>query len=187
MRDPLTADSYPRDPRWIAQKAEAYLKSSGTADVSYWGPELEFFIFDNARFNQNSQSGYYFVDSDEGIWNSGNELTLTGELNTGYQPRHKEGYFPAPPIDTYTDIRSEAVLKMANFGIEVEKHHHEVATGGQGEIDFKYDSLTNTADNVMNYKYVLKNVAREYGKAATFMPKPLLGDNGTGMHTHQSL
>ena len=187
VRDPLTGGNYSRDPRWIARKAEAYLKSSGTADVSYWGPELEFFIFDSVRFNQNSQSGYYFVDSDEGIWNSGNELTLTGEPNTGYQPRHKEGYFPSPPTDTYTDIRSEAVLKMANFGIEVEKHHHEVATAGQGEIDFKYDSLTNTADNVMVYKYVLKNVAREYGKAATFMPKPLLGDNGTGMHTHQSL
>ena len=187
VRDPTTGSDYPRDPRWIARKAEKYLASAGIADVSYWGPELEFFIFDTARFNQNAQSGYYFVDSDEGIWNSGNELTLTGELNQGHQPRHKEGYFPAPPVDTQTDLRSEAVLKMANFGIEVEKHHHEVATAGQGEIDFVYDSLTRTADNVMIYKYILKNVAREYGKTATFMPKPLFGDNGTGMHTHQSL
>ena len=187
VRDPTTGADYPRDPRWIARKAEKFLVSEGIADVSYWGPELEFFIFDTARFDQNAQSGYYFVDSDEGIWNSGNELTLSGELNHGYQTRHKEGYFPSPPVDTQTDLRSEAVLKMANFGIQVEKHHHEVATAGQGEIDFVYDSLTTTADNVMIYKYILKNVAREYGKTATFMPKPLFGDNGTGMHTHQSL
>ena len=187
VRDPITGGNYSRDPRQIAQKAEAYLKSSGIGDVSYWGPELEFFIFDTARFDQNAQSGYYFVDSDEAIWNSGNEFTLTGEVNQGYHPRHKEGYFPAPPVDTQTDIRSEAVLKMAGFGIDVEKHHHEVATAGQGEIDFHFDSLTNTADNVMIYKYILKNVAREYGKTVTFMPKPLFGDNGTGMHTHQSI
>ena len=187
VRDPMTGDHYSRDPRWIAQKAEAFLASSGIAEVSYWGPELEFFIFDTARFHQDARSGYYFVDSDEGIWNSGSETTLGGEANLGYQPRHKEGYFPSPPVDTHTDIRSEAVLKMAGFGIEVEKHHHEVATAGQGEIDFKYDSLTRTSDNVVHYKYVLKNVAREHGKVATFMPKPLLGDNGTGMHTHQSL
>ena len=187
VRDPTTGADYPRDPRWIARKAEKFLASEGIADVSYWGPELEFFIFDTARFDQNAESGYYFIDSDEGIWNSGKELTLTGELNHGYQPRHKEGYFPAPPVDTQTDLRSEAVLKMANFGIQVEKHHHEVATAGQGEIDFVYDSLTTTADNVMIYKYIVKNVAREYGKTATFMPKPLFGDNGTGMHTHQSL
>ena len=187
VRDPITGGNYSRDPRQIAQKAEAYLKSSGIGDVSYWGPELEFFIFDTARFDQNAQSGYYFVDSDEAIWNSGNEFTLTGEVNQGYHPRHKEGYFPAPPVDTLTDIRSEAVLKMAGFGIDVEKHHHEVATAGQGEIDFHFDSLTNAADNVMIYKYILKNVAREYGKTATFMPKPLFGDNGTGMHTHQSI
>ena len=187
IRDPITGGSYSRDPRYIAQKAEEHLKSSGLADVSYWGPELEFFIFDSVRFDQNAQSGYYFVDSDEGIWNSGNEVTLTGELNQGYQPRHKEGYFPASPVDTMTDLRSEAVLKMLVYGIDVEKHHHEVATAGQGEIDFVYDSLTRTADNVAAYKYVLKNVAKQHGKVATFMPKPLFGDNGTGMHTHQSL
>lgn len=188
VRDPITSDSYSRDPRYIAQKAEEHLKSTGIGDVSYWGPELEFFIFDTARFNQTANSGYYFLDSDEGIWNAGEEAMLDGlTLNNAHRPRHKEGYFPAPPVDTFTDFRSEAVLKMANFGIDVEKHHHEVATAGQGEIDFVYDSLTTTADNVINYKYVLKNVAREYGKIATFMPKPVFDDNGTGMHTHQSI
>jgi glutamine synthetase len=188
VRDPINGGSYSRDPRYIAQKAEAYLKSTGLGDVSYWGPELEFFIFDTARFNQTANSGYYFLDSDEGIWNSGKETMLDGvTLNNAHRPRHKEGYFPAGPVDTFTDLRSEAVLKMANYGIEVEKHHHEVATAGQGEIDFRYESLTTAADYVMMYKYVLKNVAREYGKVATFMPKPLYGDNGTGMHTHQSI
>ena len=187
IRDPLTSSNYSRDPRWIAQKAEAHLVSSGVGDVSYWGPELEFFIFDSARFDQNARSGYYFIDSDEGIWNSGAEATLTGELNTAYRPRHKEGYFPSPPTDTLTDLRSEAVLKMQGFGMQIEKHHHEVATAGQGEIDIRYDSLTRMADNVIIYKYIVKNVASEYGKVATFMPKPLFGDNGTGMHTHQSI
>jgi glutamine synthetase len=178
---------YPRDPRYIARKAEQYLLSSGIGDVSYWGPELEFFVFDSVRFGQNAQSGYYFIDSDEGIWNSGAEEGLQGDLNLGYRPRHKEGYFPTPPFDTFQDFRSEAVMKMRDFGIHVEKHHHEVATGGQGEIDMRYDALTRMADNVMVYKYILKNVARSYGKIATFMPKPLFGDNGTGMHTHQSV
>ncbi len=187
VRDPLTGEHYSRDPRWIAQKAENYLKSSGIGDVSYWGPELEFFVFDTARFDQTAHSGYYFLDSQEGRWNTGEEIDLEGNLNQAYHPRHKEGYFPAPPVDTFTDFRSECVLKMDNFGIKVEKHHHEVATGGQGEIDFVYDSLTNTADNVMHYKYVVKNVAKAYGKSATFMPKPLFQDNGTGMHTHQSI
>ena len=187
IRDPIAGGNYSRDPRWIAQKAEAYLASSGIGDVSYWGPELEFFIFDSASFNQDARSGYYFVDSDEGVWNSGADTTLGGELNLAYRPRHKEGYFPAPPTDTLTDLRSEAVLKMQGFGIHVEKHHHEVATAGQGEIAMRYDTLTRMADNVMVYKYILKNVAREHGKVATFMPKPLFGDNGTGMHTHQSI
>ena len=187
IRDPIEGSSYSRDPRWIARKAEQHLISSGTGDTSYWGPELEFFIFDSARFDQTANSGYYYVDSDEGIWNSGVEVSLEGELNKAYRPRHKEGYFPASPTDTQTDIRSEAVLKMQGFGIEVEKHHHEVATAGQGEIDIRYDSLVSTADSVAIYKYLLKNVAKEYGKVATFMPKPLFGDNGTGMHTHQSI
>ncbi len=187
VRDPITGRNYSRDPRWIAQKAEAFLKSTGLGDVSYWGPELEFFIFDSARFDQNSHSSYYFVDSEEGVWNSGKEKSLNGNSNLGYRPRYKEGYFPAPPFDTMTDIRSEASLLMERFGIVVEKHHHEVATAGQGEIDFRFDTLTKTADSVMLYKYILKNVARKHGKVATFMPKPLFGDNGTGMHTHQSI
>ena len=187
VRDPVTGTSYPRDPRWIAQKAERHLKTSGIGEVSYWGPEVEFFIFDSARFDQDARSGYYFIDSDEGVWNSGSDIGMAGEPNQAYRPRHKEGYFPAPPVDTLTDLRSEAVLKMQNFGIHVEKHHHEVATAGQGEIAIRYDTLTQTADNVMIYKYIVKNVAREHGKVATFMPKPLFGDNGTGMHTHQSI
>ena len=187
VRDPSTGGDYSRDPRYIAQKAEAFLKSSGLADVSYWGPELEFFVFDSARFDQTANSGYYFIDSNEGVWNAGQSTDLDGARNLAYRPRLKGGYFPAPPFDTFTDFRSEVVAKMGNFGIQVEKHHHEVATAGQGEIDMRYDSLTRMADFVMTYKYILKNVAREHGKAATFMPKPLFGDNGTGMHTHQSL
>ncbi len=187
IRDPINGGSYSRDPRNIAKKAEAHLKDSGIGDISYWGPELEFFVFDTARFDQTANQSFYHVDSDEGIWNSGNEITLGGELNLAYQPRHKEGYFPASPVDTMTDLRSEMVLKMIGFGIDVEKHHHEVATAGQAEIDFKFDTLTHTADSVMIYKYIVKNVAKEYGKTATFMPKPIFGDNGTGMHTHQSI
>jgi len=187
VRDPLTGKSYSRDPRWIAKKAEGYLKATGIAEISYWGPELEFFIFDTVRFDQDARSGFYFVDSDEGRWNSGSETYIGGEPNLGYHTRQKGGYFPSPPADTMTDIRSEVSLKLMGFGVDVEKHHHEVATAGQGEIDFRYDSLTRTADNVLIFKYLLKNTAREYGKVATFMPKPVYGDNGTGMHTHQSL
>ena len=183
VRDPIADSSYSRDPRHIAQKAEAHLAQSGIADVSYWGPELEHFIFDDVRFDQNANSGYYFVDSEEGIWNSGEE----SGFNLGHRPRHKQGYFPAPPVDTLQDLRSEAVLKMMDIGIDIEVHHHEVATAGQGEIDMVYGPLTRMADQVMLHKYILKNVARDHNKTATFMPKPLFGDNGTGMHTHQSL
>ena len=183
VRDPITGSSYSRDPRHIAQKAEAHLAQSGIADVSYWGPELEHFIFDDVRFDQNANSGYYFVDSEEGIWNSGEE----SGFNLGHRPRHKQGYFPTPPVDTLQDLRSEAVLKMMAVGIDIEVHHHEVATAGQGEIDMVYGPLTKMADQVMLHKYILKNVARDHNKTATFMPKPLFGDNGTGMHTHQSL
>ena len=185
--DPVTRDQFSRDPRHVAHKAEAYLKESGLADISYWGPEPEFFVFDSARFDQNINSGYYFIDSDEGFWNTGAEKTINGENNLAYRPRNKEGYFPAPPFDTFQDIRSEMVQKIEHFGIIVEKHHHEVATAGQAEIDVRFDSLTKTADTVALLKYVVKNVARAHGKVATFMPKPLFGDNGTGMHTHQSL
>jgi glutamine synthetase len=178
---------YPRDPRYISHKAEEFLRTSGIGDVSYWGPELEFFIFDSVRFDQNAQSGYYFVDSDEGAWNSGSEANLVGDLNLGYRLRHKEGYFPTPPSDTFQDLRTEISMQLREYGIHVEKHHHEVATAGQAEIDMRYDSLVRMADNVMSYKYVVKNVARSYGKVATFMPKPIFGDNGSGMHTHQSI
>jgi len=180
--DPITRENYSRDPRNVAQKAEKYLKQTKIGDISYWGPEAEFFIFDHARYDQDSHSGYYFIDSDEGIWNAGKEGT-----NLGNKPRHKEGYFPVPPMDTQQDIRSEMVLEMQKMGIMVEKQHHEVATAGQAEIDMRYDSLTNMADKMMMYKYVIKNVARRHGKTVTLMPKPLFQDNGSGMHTHQSI
>ncbi len=185
--DPVTRESYTRDPRHVAHKAEAYLQASGIADTSYWGPEPEFFVFDSARFDQTINAGYYFIDSDEGFWNTGAEQTISGGNNLAYRPRNKEGYFPAPPFDTFQDIRSEMVQKIEHFGIIVEKHHHEVATAGQAEIDVRYDTLVSMADTVGIMKYVVKNVAKAHGKVATFMPKPLFGDNGTGMHTHQSL
>lgn len=186
--DPVTRETYSRDPRYVAQKAEQYLKSTKVGDVSYWGPEAEFFIFDSARFDQTSNSGYYFVDAEEGIWNSGKELNLDQSgHNLGHRPRHKEGYYPVAPMDTQMDIRSEMCLEMQKIGIMVEKQHHEVATAGQAEIDLRYDSLVKMADKMMMYKYIVKNVARRHGKTATFMPKPLFGDNGSGMHTHQSI
>ena len=189
IRDPKTGGSYSRDPRNIAKKAEAYLKSTGIGDVSYWGPEVEFFIFDSVKFSYGPNHGYHEIDSDEGIWNSGAETMLDGyTLNKGMRPRHKEGYFPVSPVDTLHDIRSEMVeILINNFDIAVEKHHHEVATAGQGEIDIVFDELLKTADNVMAYKYTVKNVSKRHGKVATFMPKPIFDDNGTGMHTHQSI
>ncbi|HXG43099.1 MAG TPA: type I glutamate--ammonia ligase [Dehalococcoidia bacterium] len=181
--DPLTKQPYTRDPRHIAKKAEEYLRKSGIGDISFWGPECEFFIFDDVRFDQGENYGFYHVDSIEGEWNSGREE----RPNLGYKPRFKEGYFPVPPHDSLQDIRSEMILTMTSIGIPVEVHHHEVATGGQCEIDMKFDSLVNMADKVMWYKYLVKNIARKHNKVATFMPKPLFGDNGSGMHTHQSL
>ena len=181
--DPLTRKPYSRDPRYIAQKAERYLQSTGIADTSYWGPEAEFFIFDDVRFDQTENSGYYFVDSVEGEWNSGREENP----NLGYKPRFKEGYFPVPPHDSLQDIRSEIILTMAEVGIDVEVHHHEVATAGQCEIDMRYGPLLAMADNMMWYRYIVKNISHQHNKVATFMPKPLFGDNGSGMHTHQSL
>jgi len=185
--DPITRDYFTRDPRYVAQKAEVYVKSSGMADVSYWGPELEHFVFDSARFDQNQHSGYYFIDSEEGAWNSGRSPTADGGPNLAYHSRYKEGYLPTPPFDTFQDYRSEVTLKLGQFGIHVEKHHHEVATAGQAEIDMRYDTLTRMADSVILQKYVVRNVARAHGKVATFMPKPIFEDNGSGMHTHQSL
>ena len=180
--DPITREPYDRDPRFVAQKAEKYLQSTKIGDTSYWGPEAEFFIFDQVRYDQTGHSGYYFIDSEEGAWNIGQE-----GHNLGGKIRYKEGYFPVPPTDTQQDIRSEMVLEMQKAGIYIEKHHHETATAGQAEIDMRFDTLVKTADKLMMYKYIVKNVARRHGKTATFMPKPIFGDNGTGMHTHQSI
>jgi glutamine synthetase len=180
--DPVTKQAYDRDPRHIARKAEKYLSSSGIADKATFGAEAEFFIFDNVRFDQREQYGFYFIDAEEGRWNSGRE-----ENNLGYRPRYREGYFPVPPTDHYQDLRSEMVLTMQACGMNVECHHHEVATGGQTEIDLKFDSLLRSADKMLLYKYIVRNVANNYGKTVTFMPKPIFGDNGNGMHTHQSL
>ncbi len=183
IKDPMTGALYGKDPRTLAQKAEAYLKSTGIGDTAYIGPEAEFFIFDNVEFDQTMNSGYYFIDSDEGVWNSGR----SDGANLGYRPRHKEGYFPVSPTDSQADIRAEMVREMEKAGIIIEKAHHEVATAGQAEIDMRYSSLVKMADQVMLYKYIVKNVAKRNNKTATFMPKPLFGDNGSGMHTHQSI
>jgi glutamine synthetase len=183
VSDPITKQLYSRDPRNVAKKAEAYLKSTGIADTSYWGPEMEFFIFDDIRFDQSTNFGYYFIDSVEGIWNSGRDE----EPNLGYKTRHKEGYFPVPPTDSQQDLRSEMVMNLLDLGIGIETHHHEVATAGQAEIDMKYGPLTKMADSCLFYKYIIKNIARRHNKVATFMPKPLFQDNGSGMHVHQSL
>src|SRR5512140_2197001 len=180
--DPITRQHYARDPRWIARKAELYLQNSGIADMAFFGAEAEFFIFDNVRFDQNEHSGFYFIDAEEGRWNSGRE-----DNNLGYRPRYKEGYFPVPPTDHYQDLRSEMVQTMLKCGLNIECHHHEVATGGQAEIDQRFDTLVKSADNMMLYKYVIRNVANRHGKTVTFMPKPIFADNGSGMHCHQSL
>ncbi len=182
--DPVTRETYSRDPRWVAMKAERYLADSGIATVSYWGPEAEFYVFDHVRYDSREQESYYYIDSEEGIWNSGRD---DGRPNLGHRPRFKQGYFPAPPVDTLQDFRSRAVLAMRAAGIEVEAHHHEVGTAGQGEIDLRYAPLTMQGDHLQLYKYILKNLARREGKTVTFMPKPIFNDNGSGMHVHQSL
>ncbi len=181
--DPITREFYTRDPRYVAQKAEKYLKNTGIGDTAYFGPEAEFFVFDDVRFDQKQNAGFYIVDSIEGFWNTGREESP----NLGYKPRYKEGYFPVPPTDTLQNIRSEMVLELQKLGIQIEAHHHEVSTGGQCEIDMRYAPLTQMGDNLMWFKYVVKNVARRHNKTATFMPKPIFGDNGSGMHTHQSI
>jgi glutamine synthetase len=181
--DPVTGEDYTRDPRNIARKAENYLKSLGLADTAYFGPEAEFFIFDDIRFDQNEHEGYYHIDSSEGRWNTGKEENP----NLGYKPRYKEGYFPVPPTDSLQDIRSEMVITLEKIGVQVEAQHHEVATGGQAEIDMRFTPLVQMADNLLKYKYVIKNTARKYDKTVTFMPKPVFNDNGSGMHVHVSL
>jgi glutamine synthetase len=182
VRDPITKQSYERDPRWIAKKAEMYMKNTGLGDTAFFGAEAEFFIFDNIRFDQTVNSGFYFIDAEEGRWNSGREKD-----NLGYRPRYKEGYFPVPPTDHYQDLRAEMVETMIKCGLVIECHHHEVATAGQCEIDQRFNTLVKSADNMMLYKYIIRNVATQYGKTVTFMPKPLFGDNGSGMHVHQSI
>ena len=181
--DPVTHESYSRDPRYIAQKAEAYLKSSGIGDTAHFGPEPEFFIFDDVRFESRKNRAFYEVDSEEGIWNSGRDECP----NLGYKPRHKEGYFPVPPMDKFQDLRTEMLLTMESLGIEIECQHHEVATGGQAEIDMRFKPLLQMGDQLMWFKYVLKNVAYKHNHTVTFMPKPLFEDNGTGMHIHISI
>ncbi len=183
VHDPLTGESYSRDPRFVAKKAEDYLKSTGIADTAYFGPEAEFFIFDDVRFEQTYNRGFYQVDSVEASWNTGRDEGP----NLGYKPRYKEGYFPVPPMDQYQDLRSEMTLTLQAMGIPVEVQHHEVGTAGQAEIDIRFDSLLHQADQLMLFKYVIKNVAWAHGKTVTFMPKPIFQDNGSGMHTHQSL
>jgi len=182
--DPLSRKPYTRDPRYIAKKAEKYLRDSGIADTIYFGPEAEFFIFNDVRFDQTENSAYYYINSDEGDWNTGRDES---GKNLGYKIRFKEGYFPVPPHDSLQDLRSKIILKMKEAGINVEVHHHEVATAGQCEIDMKFDKLTKMADNLLLYKYIIKNMAKKAGMVATFMPKPLFADNGSGMHCHQSL
>jgi len=184
IEDPITRSPYSRDPRWIARKAEKYLTSTGIGDTAYFGPEAEFFLFDDARFSTGPDHGFYSLNSSEGVWNSGRE---EAGGNLGYKPRHKEGYFPVPPTDSLQDIRTEMVLTMEQLGIQVEAHHHEVATAGQCEIDMRFTTLVSMADQLLKYKYIVKNVARRAGLSATFMPKPLFDDNGSGMHVHQSI
>ena len=181
--DPITRQPYTRDPRYVARKAEAYLNQTGLADVSYWGPEAEFFIFNDVRYGGGVNSGFYYIDSQEGWWNSGKEL----QPNLGSQIAPKRGYFPVPPTDTLQDVRSRIVLALESVGVPIEVHHHEVATAGQTEIDMRFGPLNRMADQVMIYKYIVKNVARLNKLTATFMPKPLFEDNGSGMHVHISL
>ena len=181
--DPLTKQKYDRDPRNIAQKAEAYLKQTGIADTAFFGPEAEFFIFDDIRYDSNEFSSYYYLDSVEGKWNSGR----VESPNLGYKIRHKEGYFPVPPSDSIMNLRNEMTQNLIAAGLHVEAQHHEVATAGQSEIDLRYAPLVNAADGLLLFKYIIKNTAHKHNKTVTYMPKPIFGDNGSGMHVHQSL
>ncbi len=183
IQDPITGEDYSRDPRNVARKSVNYLRSSGIADMAYIGPEAEFFVFDDIRYDQNAHEGYFHIDSVEGEWNRGR----VENPNLGYKLRHKEGYFPVPPADQFMDIRNEMMKVMLDSGLHVECHHHEVGTAGQSEIDLRFDELVKMADDLLRFKYIIKNVARKHNKTATFMPKPIFGDNGSGMHTHVSL
>ncbi|MFJ1797985.1 type I glutamate--ammonia ligase [Streptomyces sp. NPDC098077] len=182
IHDPITGEQYSRDPRNIAKKAEAYLTSTGIADTAYFGPEAEFYVFDNVRFQTSANESFYHIDSEAGAWNTGSE-----ENNRGYKVRYKGGYFPVPPVDHFADLRAEISLELDKNGLQVERQHHEVGTAGQAEINYKFNTLLAAADDLMLFKYIVKNVAWRNGKTATFMPKPIFGDNGSGMHVHQSL
>jgi glutamine synthetase len=182
IHDPITGEQYSRDPRNVAKKAEAYLASSGIADTAFFGPEAEFYVFDKARFETSANRSFYEIDSEAGAWNTGEE-----QDNRGYKVRYKGGYFPVPPVDHFADLRAEISLELMKSGIEIERQHHEVGTAGQAEINYKFNTLLHAADDLMLFKYIVKNVAWRAGKTATFMPKPIFGDNGSGMHVHQSL
>ncbi len=181
--DPITRQPYARDPRFVVKKADAYLKQTGIAQTSYWGPEAEFFLFNDVRYGSGTNHSFYHIDSVEGWWKSGEDL----KPNLGAQIPPKRGYFPVPPADTQQDVRSRIVMALESAGVEIEVHHHEVATAGQAEIDMRFDTMLSMADKVMKYKYIVKNIARQNNLTATFMPKPMFGDNGSGMHVHQSL
>ncbi|MFE6662324.1 type I glutamate--ammonia ligase [Streptomyces sp. NPDC057697] len=182
IHDPITGEQYSRDPRNVAKKAEAYLASTGIADTAYFGPEAEFYVFDNVRFQTSANESFYHIDSEAGAWNTG-----AVENNRGYKVRYKGGYFPVPPVDHFADLRAEMSLELENSGLQIERQHHEVGTAGQAEINYKFNTLLAAADDLMLFKYIVKNVAWRNGKTATFMPKPIFGDNGSGMHVHQSL
>ena len=182
IHDPITGEEYSRDPRNVAKKAEAYLASTGIADTAFFGPEAEFYIFDNVRFATTANESFYHIDSEAGAWNTGSE-----KENRGYKVRYKGGCFPVPPVDHFADLRAEISLELEKSGLAVERQHHEVGTAGQAEINYKFNTLLAAADDVMLFKYIVKNVAWRNGKTATFMPKPIFGDNGSGMHCHQSL
>jgi glutamine synthetase len=182
--DPYTGEPYSRDPRQVAAKAEAYLRSTGIADTAFFAPEAEFYIFDDVRFETKQNAGYYYIDSIEGAWNTGR---VEEGGNRGNKTPYKGGYFPVPPVDHFADLRDQMSLELDKLGLQVERAHHEVGTAGQAEINYRFDTLLKSADKVMLFKYVIKNVAWQAGKTVTFMPKPLFGDNGSGMHCHQSL
>jgi glutamine synthetase len=187
VHDPITKEAYSRDPRNIARKAENYLASTGIGDTAFMGPEAEFYVFDSARFETKQNASFYYIDSEAGAWNSGSESDTDGRGNRGYKVKYKGGYFPVAPVDHFGDLRDDMVRHLIEAGLTIERAHHEVGTAGQGEIATKFDSLLAAADNLMKYKYIIKNTAWEAGKTATFMPKPIFGDNGSGMHVHQSL
>ena len=187
VHDPLTKEPYSRDPRNIARKAEAHLKSTGIGDTAFFAPEAEFYIFDSVRFETKQNAGYYYIDSEAGAWNTGTEFETDGRANRGYKVKYKGGYFPVAPVDHFSDLRDDMVIKLGEAGLEVERAHHEVGTAGQAEINYKFNTMLAAADEVMKFKYIVKNTAWEAGKTVTFMPKPIFGDNGSGMHIHQSI